>query len=116
MPMGLWELSRQVPIQLASYYWTTTVSSQSLVAAPSSGEAITIHYIACHQSAAAGILHITPNTTAGSSYFVYNGTGPHEELALIPLANAEAMELHMAATGGAGFIRVYYSIRTTTGT
>ena len=116
MPMGLVQLQREVGLQLASHVWTTTVASQTLIAAPSAGKAITLHYLTYHQSAAAGLVHIAANTTAGTTYWTYNGATPNEELALIKLGDAEGAYLHMAATGGAGYIRAYYSIRKTTGT
>lgn len=116
MPHGLENLQREVGLLFASHVWTTTVSSQTLIAAPSSGKAITIRYVACGQSAVTGLLRITANTTAGSNYFNYNQSGPHSEAALIPLADAEGAYLHMTAGGGNGFIRLYYSIRVTSGT
>lgn len=113
---GLEMLQREHGLLFASHVWTTTVASQTLIAAPSSGKAIVLRYVAIAQSAAAGAVHITANTTAGTNYFNYNQTGAHDELALIPLGDAEGAYLHMAAGGGAGFIRVYYSIRITSGT
>ena len=68
------------------------------------------------QSAVTGAVHITANTTAGSNYYNYNQDGPHTELALITLGENEPAVLHMAAGGGAGFIRVYYSVALVSGT
>lgn len=116
MSFQLEELNRQVGIQLATHVWTTTVASFQLIAAPGAGKAVWIHYIAVHQSAAAGNLHLGYATTSGTSFFSYNGTGPHAEETLIRLDANQPAETHMAATGGAGFIRAYYSIRQASGT
>ncbi len=116
MSFALEELNRQVGLRLATHVWTTTVSSQSLVATPGANKAIWIHYIALHQSAAAGLLHLAHTTTTGTTFYTYNGTGPFAEEALIKLDANVPVELHMAAGGGAGFIRLYYSIRQAGGT
>lgn len=116
MSLNLAHLDREVGLIMASHVWTTTVSSQTLVAAASSGKAYTLRYIAVGASAGVGNVHITPNTTAGSVVWYYNQTGPHSEEALIRLEDAEGMYLHAAAGVGSGFIRVYYSVRQTSGT
>lgn len=116
MSFQLEELNRQVGLQLATHVWTTTVASFQLIAAPGAGKSTWIHYVACHQSAAAGNLHLTYNTTAGTNFFNYPATGPHTEETLIKLDANQSVEAHMAATGGAGFIRVYYSTRQASGT
>ena len=110
MPHGLVLLSRETGVSLATHVWTTTVASQTLIAAPGTGRALRLHYIAVHQSAAAGLLHLSNNTTAAAANWTYNAAGPHTEESLITMAENEPISLHMAATGGAGFIRVYYSI------
>lgn len=116
MSFQLEELHRQVGLQLATHVWTTTVASFQLIAAPGAAKCIMIHYVACHQSAAAGNLHLGYTTTAGTSFFTFNGTGPHAEETFIKLDANLPVEQHMAATGGAGFLRVYYSIRQASGT
>jgi len=116
MSLELEELSRQGGLRMASHIWTTTVASFQLIASPSTGRAIWLHYIAVHQSAAAGLLHLSNGTTAGTTHWTYNAAGPHVEEALIQCDAENPIELHMAATGGAGFIRVYYSVRQAGGT
>lgn len=103
-------LSRETGLMFASHVWTTTVASQTLFAAPGSGRALRLHYVAIHQSAAAGLSHISAGTTAATTYYTYNATGPHSEMTLITTGENEALSLHMAATGGAGFIRIYASV------
>jgi len=116
MSFQLEELHRQVGLQLATHTWTTTVASFQLIAAPGAGKRLIIHYVACHQSAVAGNLHLGYSTTAGTTFYTYNTTGPFAEEAFIALDANKPVEQHMAATGGAGFIRVYYSTRQASGT
>lgn len=116
MSFQLEELHRQVGLQLATHVWTTTVASFQLIPAPGASRKTVIHYIACHQSAAAGLVHLAYTTTAGTTVWKYNATGPFAEEAFIALDANQPAELHMAATGGAGFIRAYYSTRLASGT
>lgn len=109
------ELNRQVGIRLATHVWTTTVASFQLIAAPGAGKRTVIHYVACHQSAVTGNLHLGYSTTAGTSVFSYNASGPTVEEAYIFLDANQPAETHMAAGGGAGYLRVYYSTRQASG-
>lgn len=114
--LSLHELSRQQGVQVATHVWTTTVASFALIAAPSTNRAIQLVYVVAHQSAAAGLLHFSNGTTAATTHWTYNAAGPHSEEAKITCDAATGLTLHLAATGGAGFVRVYYSTVVAGGT
>ncbi len=114
--LSLHELSRQQGVRVATHVWTTTVASFALIPTPGANRAIQLNYVVVHQSAAAGLVHLSNGTTAGTTHWTYNAAGPHSEEAKITCDTNQPLELHMAATGGAGFIRVYYSIVQAGGT
>lgn len=110
MPHEMVTLAREMGLSLATHIWTTTVASQTIIAAPGVGRALRLHYVSIHQSAAAGLTHLGAGTTAATTYYTYNAAGPHTELALITMGENEPLSMHMAASGGAGFLRIYYGV------
>lgn len=109
-------LNREFGVQLASISWTTTVSSTTLIAAPSSGKEIVLRYIVCSASGTGIPVRITTGTTADPGVYTMPAGGNLIEEALIRCGDAKGLSVHAAATIGNGCIRAYYTIGQTSGT